>query len=156
MTNENNTENLNKYIRDLERKNANLEKELEKEQNEKIIVIQEKKKLEKENKELKKQLTQLQASLSALATSDKTAEAGGIPSSKTFYRRNRQEGKKKATGGQPGHTGHGRKKPTPNLLPLYVTLDECPDCGMPMDERRFAALYLRLSNSIPYGFLHKI
>ena len=50
--NENNTKNLNKYIRDLERKNANLEKELEKEQNEKIIVIQEKKKLEKENKEL--------------------------------------------------------------------------------------------------------
>jgi len=32
MTNENNTENLDKYIRDLERKNANLEKELEKEQ----------------------------------------------------------------------------------------------------------------------------
>ncbi len=46
MTNENNTENLNIYLRDLERKNANLEKELEKEQNEKIIVIQEKKKLE--------------------------------------------------------------------------------------------------------------
>jgi len=107
MTSENNTENLDKYIRDLERKNANLEKELEKEQNEKIIIIQEKKKLEKENKELKKQLTQLLSSLSALATSDKTAEAGGVPSSKTFYRRNRQEGMKKATGGQPGHTGHG-------------------------------------------------
>ncbi len=62
MTNENNTENLDKYIRDLERKNANLEKELEKEQNEKIIVIQEKKKLEKEIKELKKKLAQLQTS----------------------------------------------------------------------------------------------
>ena len=50
---------MNKYIRDLERKNANLEKELEKEQNEKIIVIQQKKKFEKENKELKKHLAQL-------------------------------------------------------------------------------------------------
>ena len=50
MTNEDNTENLDKYIRDLERKNGNLEKELEKEQNQKIIVIKEKKKLEKEVK----------------------------------------------------------------------------------------------------------
>jgi len=149
MTNENNTENLNKYIRDLERKNANLEKELEKEQNEKIIVIQENKKLEKENKELKKQLTQFLASLSALATSDKTAEAGGVPSSKTFYKRNRQEGKKNATGGQPGHAGHGRKKPTPNLPPVYVTLDECPDCGMPLDEPVKGAEQKRTVTDIP-------
>jgi len=140
---------LNKYIRDLERKNANLEKELEKEQNEKIIVIQENKKLEKENKELKKQLTQFLASLSALATSDKTAEAGGIPSSKTFYKRNRQEGKKNATGGQPGHAGHGRKKPTPNLPPVYVTLDECPDCGMPFDEPVKGAEQKRTVTDIP-------
>lgn len=132
MTNENNTENLNKYIRDLERKNANLEKELEKEQNEKIIVIQEKKKLEKEIKELKKQLAQLQTSLTNLATTDKTAEAGGVPSSKIFYKRDRQEGPQKATGGQPGHTGHGRKKPTPNSPPLYVTLVECPNCSKPL------------------------
>lgn len=140
---------MNKYIRDLERKNANLEKELEKEQNEKIIVIQENKKLEKENKELKKQLTQFLASLSALATSDKTAEAGGIPSSKTFYKRNRQEGKKNATGGQPGHAGHGRKKPTPNLPPVYVTLDECPDCGMPFDEPVKGAEQKRTVTDIP-------
>ena len=43
MTNEINTKNLNKYIRNLERKNDNLEKELEKEKNEKIFVIQQKK-----------------------------------------------------------------------------------------------------------------
>jgi len=40
----------------LERKNANLEKELEKEQNEKITVIQEKMKLEKKTKNLKNNL----------------------------------------------------------------------------------------------------
>jgi len=43
MTNEINTKNLNKYIRNLERKNDNLEKELEKEKNDKIFVIQQKK-----------------------------------------------------------------------------------------------------------------
>lgn len=149
MTNENNTENLDKYIRYLEITNANLEKELKKEQNEKIFVIQQKKKLEKENKELKKQLTQLQVSLAAFATSDKTAEAGGIPSSKTFYRRDRQEGKKNATGGQPGHTGHGRKKPTPNLPPVYVTLEECPECGMPVTEPVNSAEQKRTVTDIP-------
>lgn len=149
MTSENNTENLDKYIRDLERKNANLEKELEKEQNKKIFVIQQKKKLEKENKELKKQLIQLQASLATLATSDKTAEAGGIPSSKIFYRRNRQEGEKKATGGQAGHAGHGRKKPTTNFPPVHVTLDECPDCNMPVNEPVKNADQKRIVTDIP-------
>lgn len=56
MTNKNNTEHLNKYIRNLERKIANLEKELEKEQNEKIIVIQRKKNSKKKAKNLKNNL----------------------------------------------------------------------------------------------------
>ena len=127
-------EDLKRQIRDLERKIAQFEKELEKERNEKEIAQQQKKELEKENRKLKKELARLQGSAPVLAGSDKTAEAGGVPTSKTFYRRNRQEGKDKPTGGQPGHPGHGRKKPTPNAPPIHVTQEVCPKCGTPLGE----------------------
>ncbi len=87
MKNEDEPENLKKHIHDLERKIIQLEEDLEKERNENKITWQQKKRLEKENKDLKKQLAQLLGSAPTLATSDKTAEAGGVPSSKTFYRR---------------------------------------------------------------------
>src|SRR4030067_2384704 len=119
MKNEDEPENLKKRIHDLERKITQLEEDLEKERNENKITWQQKKKLEKENKALKKQLAQLLSSAPTLASSDKTAEAGGVPSSKTFYRRNRQEGEKKPRGGQMGHAGHGREKPTQKPPPLY-------------------------------------
>src|SRR4030065_2980302 len=125
MKNEDEPENLKKRIHDLERKITQLEEDLETERNEKNITLQQKKKLEKENKDLKKQLAQLLGSAPTLAASDKTAEAGGVPSSKTFYRRNRQEGEKKSRGGQPGHAGHGREKPPQNSPPLSVQLNEC-------------------------------
>ncbi len=79
----------------------------------------------------------LQGSAPVLAGSDKVAVAGGIPTSKTFYRRNRQEGIKKPTGGQPGqpgHPGHVRKKPTPNSPPTRVPFEKCPACGAPLGE----------------------
>lgn len=134
MRNEEQQEDLKTHIRDLERKIAQLERKLEKERNKKEIAQQQKKELEKENKKLKKELARLQGSAPVLAGSDKTAEAGGIPTSKTFYRRNRQEGAKKPTGGQPGHSGHGRKKPTPNSPPIHVTAEICPKCGIPLGE----------------------
>lgn len=102
MKNEDETENLRKRIRDLEREITQLEEDLEKERNEKKEIWQQKRELENDNKHLKKQLAQLLGSAPTLAASDKTAEAGGVPSSKTFYRRNRQEGEKKPRGGQPG------------------------------------------------------
>ncbi len=125
---------LKRQIRDLERKIAQFEKVLEKERNEKEIAQQQKKELEKENRKLKKELARLQGSAPVLAGPDKTAEAGGVPTSKTFYRRNRQEGKDKPTGGQLGHPGHGRKKPTPNSPPIHVTQEVCPKCGTPLGE----------------------
>jgi transposase len=149
MKNEDEPENLKKRIHDLERKITQLEEDLEKERNENKITWQQKKNLEKENKDLKKQLAQLLGSAPTLASSDKTAEAGGVPSSKTFYRRNRQEGEKKPRGGQPGHAGHGREKPTQNSPPLYVELDECPDCSTPVGEPVDGAEQSRIMTDIP-------
>lgn len=149
MNNENESENLKKRIHDLERKITQLEEDLETERNEKNITLQQKKELEKENKDLKKQLAQLLGSAPTLASSDKTAEAGGVPSSKTFYRRNRQEGEKKPRGGQLGHAGHGREKPTQNSPPLYVELDECPDCSTPVGEPVDGAEQSRIITDIP-------
>jgi transposase len=149
MKNEDEPENLKKRIHDLEREITQLEGDLKKERNEKEAILQQKKKLENENKDLKKQLAQLLGSAPTLAASDKTAEAGGVPSSKTFYRRNRQEGEKKTRGGQPGHAGHGREKPTQNCPPLYVELDDCPDCNTPVGEPVDGAEQSRIITDIP-------
>jgi transposase len=149
MKNEDEPENLKKRIHDLERKITQLEEDLEKERNENKRTWQQKKSLEKENKDLKKQLAQLVGSAPALAASDKTAEAGGVPSSKTFYRRNRLEGERKTRGGQPGHAGHGREKPIQNSSPLYVELEECPDCSTPMGEPVDGAEQSRIMTDIP-------
>ncbi len=149
MKNEDEPENLKKRIHDLERKITQLEEDLEKERNENKITWQQKKSLEKENKDLKKKLAQLLGSAPTLAASDKTAEAGGVPSSKTFYRRNRLEGEKRTRGGQPGHAGHGREKPTQNSPPLYVELDECPDCSTPVGEPVDGAEQSRIMTDIP-------
>jgi transposase len=115
------------------RKRKKLEKEGMELEKENIELVKKRKKLEKENKNLKEQIVRFKNSLMALAASEKTAEAGGVPSSKTFYRRNRQEGTKKPTGGQPGHKGHGRKKPTPTSSPIEITLEECPKCNSHLD-----------------------
>jgi transposase len=81
-----------------------------------------------ENFRLKKENERLRTSAPVLAASDRTAEAGGVPSSKMFYRRPALAGKKRPTGGQPGHPGHGRSRPTPSAPPVGVTLDHCPNC----------------------------
>jgi len=125
MTNENKQgklRKLKKHIRKLEKEKKKLSEELE---NERIR----REKLEKDNEDLRGKLAQLLGSVMVLAASDKTAEAGGVPSSKIFYKRNRNDKEKKPTGGQPGHKGHGRKRPVSNSPSLYVTLDSCPFCG---------------------------
>lgn len=123
-------ERQRKRIRDLEAENKRI-KELE-EENQKLA--EQRKKLLDENKELKDQLQRVLGSAPMLAASDKTAEAGGVPSSRVFWRRRVHKEGKKSTGGQPGHEGHARRKPEPNAPPLVITLDCCPDCGTKLDE----------------------
>ena len=171
------TENMKEQFSDLEQKITQLKEELEKERNEKQSGLQHVEKLKKENEDLKKQaerlnertkhlnertkhlrkenkylkkqLAQFQGSAPFLASSDKTSEAGGVPSSKTYYRRNRQEGTKKARGGQLGHIGHWRKKPTPNSPSLYVETEECPCCGTLLDKPVKGAEESRTITEIP-------
>lgn len=135
MTDEKLPEDNEESVSDLEKENEGLKKnieelkeKLEKATNEKSELNEKLEKFKKENSNLKKQLARVQGSLPVLAASEKTAKAVGVPSSKIFYRPNRTEGVKKHTGGQPGHPGHGRKRPTANAPPVYVTLDACPDC----------------------------
>jgi transposase len=142
-------EDLKGYIRNLERKVAQLEKDLEKERADKETSRQRNKKLKEENEQLKRELARLKGSSPVLAGSDKTAEAGGVPTSKTFYRRNRQEGNKKPSDGQPGHQGHGRKKPTPNSPPTRIPLEKCPECGAPLGEPVKGAEQKRTVTDIP-------
>lgn len=93
-----------------------------------------------EIRRLRKENERLRTSAPWLAASDRTAEAGGVPSSRTFYRRPRPEGNRRPSGGQPGHPGHGRKRPTPNAPSVRVAMDRCPDCsrklGKPCDSFR--------------------
>jgi predicted nucleic acid-binding Zn-ribbon protein len=117
------TENMKEQFSDSEQKIIQLKEELEKERDEKQSSLrhveklkkeiedlkkqteclnertkhlnEQTKHLRKENKYLKKQLAQFQGSAPFLASSDKNSEAGGVPSSKTYYRRNRQECTKK-------------------------------------------------------------
>lgn len=92
--------------------------------------------LEREVRELREklhrtqeELRRLKTSAPVLAASDRTAEAGGVPSSKTFYRRPVPNGERRRPGGQPGHQGHGRPRPTPNTPPVRVALERCPECS---------------------------
>ena len=92
--------------------------------------------LEKENRDLRErarklaeELRRLKTSAPLLSASDRTAEAGGVPSSKTFYRRPTPRGQRRPNGGQPGHPGHGRSRPIPNAPPVRVTLERCPECS---------------------------
>ncbi|MDO8873862.1 MAG: IS66 family transposase zinc-finger binding domain-containing protein, partial [Methanoregula sp.] len=143
MTNNEKSENKEKYIEELERTIDQLKKELEIERNQKN-------ELKRENDNLQKQLAQLQGSAPFLAASCKTAEAGGVPSSKTFYRRNRQNENKKAKGGQPGHKGHGRERPTSNSPFVDITLDACPDCGTHLHNPVKSAEQKRTITDIPF------
>jgi len=106
-------------------------------------------KLKKENGDLKEQLARVISSAPFLAASEKTAEAGGVPSSKTYYKRNRNGIQKRASGGQLGHKGHGRRKPVPNTPPLHVTLEMCPYCQNSNIKEAKSAIQKRTITDIP-------
>lgn len=85
------------------------------------------------NSALKAVLDRVRASLSVLGTDAKTAAAVGVPSSRVFFRQSPPpDRKRRPTGGQTGHPGATRPRPTPNAPPK-----ECPKCahdlGAPAD-----------------------
>ncbi|MGI0150367.1 MAG: IS66 family transposase [Thermoplasmata archaeon] len=123
---------------ELERENQRLRQEIERlrptldnarEKNAKLVDIADL---------LHRKLETLKNSLAVLGTDAKTAAAMGVPSSRTFFRRPppAPEDRKKP-GGQPGHRGTTRPRPTPNAPPRLLTLTTCPNCshalGAPCD-----------------------
>ncbi|PWR70095.1 IS66 family transposase [Methanospirillum stamsii] len=150
MMNKKRSENIEKDVKELEHTIAQLKKELDKERKKRELVQRQKSELLKENKKLKKQIAQILSSAPFLAASCKTAEAGGVPSSKIFYRRKRQSEENKKKGGQPGHIGHGRERPVSNSPTIDVTLDTCPDCGTHLHEPVKGAEQRRTITDIPF------
>jgi transposase len=170
MTNKSESKDLTKRLRESEGKNKQLTEALEKERsindelkkkNKDLVKTNNglvktnndlkttKNKLKRKNKDLKKQLAQLKSSAPFLAASDKTAEAGGVPSSKIYYKRNRNGIRKRTSGGQPGHKGHGRKKPVPNAPPIHVRLEVCPHCQHSKIKEFVSAIQKRTITDIP-------
>jgi transposase len=68
-----------------------------------------------------------------LVASDRTAEAGNIPSSRVFHRHPVHKDPL-PTGGQRGHPGRARERPVPNAPPMKLTPERCTDCGTRLGE----------------------
>lgn len=89
--------------------------------------------LEDKVNELEDLIKRFKTQPSTLAASEATAEAGGVPSSQTFYKKNRNP-EENPTGAQPGHEGHARETPTTTHPPVVLDLEHCPDCGHDLGE----------------------
>ena len=92
-------------------------------------IEKELKDLKKENRRLTKEIKKLKSTPQMLSSSDKTSEVGGVPSSKTPYRRPRHSKR----GWQDGR-GVSRKKPETNAPPVVLSFENCLDCGSPLGE----------------------
>ena len=142
MNDEESLDRIRKKNDELEKRNKELEDELKNNE-------QEINKWKEKYGKLKRKFDVLKNSILVLAAVKKTAEAGGIPSSKIFFKQNNQNGPKRPTGGQKGHKGHARKRPTPNVPPLIVQLTECPDCHNPLKEPMKKTAKRRIITDIP-------
>jgi transposase len=110
----------------LERANQ-LEKELRE-------VREQLRRTEEQKRRLQEELKRIKTSAPFLAATELTAEAGGIPSSRIFYRRPARPREPNPTGAQVGHEGRSRERPVPNSPPLKLTLERCTDCGTRLGE----------------------
>ena len=112
-----------------------LERELREAQEEIRRLREEKARSKEKNASLKAAFDKLRSSLSVLGTDAKTAAAVGVPSSRVFFRSSpHPPGKRRPTGGQPGHPGTTRPRPTPNAPPKVLALKECPRCAHALGE----------------------
>ena len=125
-------------LADLLRRLENLERELAEAREENRRLREEKARSREKQLALKAALDRLRTSLSVLGTDAKTAASVGVPSSRVFFRQSPPpDTKRRPTGGQPGHPGTTRPRPTPNAPPRVLDLKECPKCahdlGAPAD-----------------------
>ncbi len=128
---------LTELLRRLEK----LERELAETREENRRLREEKVRSREKHSALKVALDRLRKSLSVLGTDAKTAASVGVPSSRVFFRQSPPpDTKHRPTGGQPGHPGTTRPRPTPNAPPRILDLKECPKCahdlGAPADSWR--------------------
>ncbi len=80
---------------------------------------------------LKAALDRLRSSLPVLGTDARTAAAVGVPSSRVVFRQPPPPSEqRRPTGGQPGHPGTTRPRPTPNAPPRVPSLNR-PGPGPP-------------------------
>jgi transposase len=125
---------LDRLVREAQEK-ARLERELEEAREEIRRLREERTRSREKNSALKGALDRLRSSLSVLGTDAKTAAAVGVPSSRVFFRQPPPPPKdRRPTGGQPGHPGKTRPRPTPNAPPKVLALKECPKCTHPLGE----------------------
>ena len=92
-------------------------------------AIEENRALKDKLRRTQEELRRYKACAPMLAASDRTAEAGSIPSSRVFYRRAQHAPSPKPSGGQSGHPGRARPRPIPNAPPLTLSLEACSECG---------------------------
>ncbi|MHB1887112.1 MAG: IS66 family transposase [Acidimicrobiales bacterium] len=121
-------------IRELEQ----LKEEVQKLREENETLRGEKARHQKKAETLQEVLDRLRGSLAVLGTDAKTAPAVGVPSSRTFFKQPRlAPEEQKKSGGQPGHKGTTRPRPTSNAPPRELRLERCPKCdtrlGNPCD-----------------------
>ena len=111
-----------------------VEEELARVREEQSRKDQEIQRLRERNRKLESQLRSLLSSPLVLAASDRTAEAGGVPSSRVFWKRTRRVNGVRRPGGQGGHAGVARPAPEPNSEPMILSLDRCNACGTTLGE----------------------
>lgn len=106
-------------------------KRLEEERDRLVEELREtKEKLRRAQEEIRR----MRASLPFWAATDRTAEAGGVPTSRVFYRRPVRPREPRPVGGQLGHPGRSRERPVPNAPPVRLTLERCQECGTRLGE----------------------
>ena len=132
-------EALEKELRDTRRENQRLQRELERLRPALDKAREKSGRLTDQAEGLKEQLGRLQNSLPVLGASSQTAPAVGVPSSRTFFRQSPPPpNERRSTGGQRGHKGTTRPRPTPNSPPVVLALTSCPECthtlGTPSDD----------------------
>lgn len=126
------TGNVDEELKRLREENGRLRRELD-------AAKKKNQELSDKNKQLEEKLQNVLVSAPMLAASDKTAEAGGVPSSKVFNRARsayyrRRNHNPKPNGGQVGHKGVSRRKPEPNAPPVILRLTHCPKCDTTLGE----------------------